>query len=94
MTTNKILSLGFGIALAAAAALPAAAATAPAHATTTAATTAKHHHTYFYVSRNPHGKGCEIVNHRPTSKLAVSKYYYATHKGAAAELKASKICRA
>lgn len=94
MTTNKILTLGLGLAMLAAAALPAAAATAPAHTTATAAATAKHHHTYFYVSRNPHGKGCEIVNHRPTSKLMVGKYYYSTHKGAAAELKASKVCRA
>ena len=62
MTTNKILSLGFGIALAAAAALPAAASTA--HTTATTPATAKQHHTYFYVSRNAHGKGCEIVNHR------------------------------
>lgn len=92
MTTNKILSLGFGIALAAAAALPAAASTA--HTTATAPATAKQHHTYFYVSRNAHGKGCEIVNHRPTSKMMVGKYYYSTHKGASAELKANKICRA
>lgn len=92
MTTNKILSLGFGIALAAVAALPAAASTA--HTTATAPATAKQHHTYFYVSRNAHGKGCEIVNHRPTSKMMVGKYYYSTHKGASAEVKANKICSA
>lgn len=94
MTTNKILSLGFGVLLAAAAVLPAAAATAPAHHTATAASTAKTHHVYYYVSRNAHGKGCEIVNHRPNHKMMVGKYYYATHKGAAAEMKANKACHA
>ena len=68
--------------------------TAAGEVIATAAATAKTHHVYYYVSRNPHGKGCEIVNHRPGSKLMVGKYYYATHKGAAAEMKASKICHA
>lgn len=88
MSTNKILSLGFGVLMAAAAVLPAAAATAPAHH----ASTSKSHHTYYYVSHKPHGKGCEIVTHRPTHKMMVGKYYYSTHKGAAAEMKANKAC--
>lgn len=92
MTTNKILSLGFGLLMAAAAVLPAAAATAPAKHTATTASTAKHHHTYYYVSRKSHGKGCEVVTHRPSKKNMVGKYYYSTHKGAAAELKANKAC--
>jgi hypothetical protein len=86
MSTNKILSLGFGVLMAAAAVLPAAAATAPAKHTS------KSHHTYYYVSHKPHGKGCEIVTHRPTHKMMVGKYYYSTHKGAAAEMKANKAC--
>ncbi len=92
MTTNKILSLGLGLVMAVAAVLPAAAATAPAKATSTASSTAKMHHTYFYVSHNPKGKGCVIVNHRPSKKLMVGKYYYSTHKAAAAEMKANKAC--
>ena len=92
MSTNKFLSLGFGVLMAAAAVLPAAAATAPAKHTAMAASTSKSHHTYFYVSRKPHGKGCEIVTHRPTHKMMVGKYYFSTHKGAAAEMKANKAC--
>lgn len=86
MTTNKILSLGLGLLMAAAAVLPAAAATAPA------TKSAKPHHTYYYISHNAKGKGCEVVTHRPSKKMMVGKYYYATHKQAAASLKANKAC--
>ena len=94
MKTTSILCLGFGILLSAAAVLPAAAATKPASQTASTSSTAKQHHVHYYVSRKPHGTGCEIVNHRPASKMMVGKYYYGTHKNAVSAMKANNVCHA